>query len=567
MTRRTEIDGVPTLLAPTDGPLHAGLAFRVGMADEELPRRGITHLVEHLALYSAGIADYHYNGATGVRYTYFHMEGSPTAVVEFLNGVCASLRALPTARLAAEKEILRTEAQGRTNGVRSRLDLWRYGARGFGTVAYPELAVPTLTEDDLHAWVARYFTAQNAALWIAADEPPPGLRLELPQGERRPLPTTTSVLPTRPAYFFGDEGAVAWDAVVPQSPAVGAYSGVLERSLRRALRHEGGLSYQVSTDREVLGDGTALVTAYADALPEKQGAVLGGMVDVLAALRVGRVEAGDLSAVAESGVESFEQARRVAGHLPGQAIGLLLDRPVLTAEEVVSEIRGVTAADVTAVAQAAWADGLAMIPPGPGAEWAGLTAAPVASTSAVEGTEHVQLGNPAVGLRLAEEGVSLVREGYPPGTVLFSGCVGVLAWPDGGRRLVGEDGITVPVEPTLYAPDAGLTAFVDARTPRGTRIDVPARDAEDVPRPPQAETVPGAPARRRTSTARGVLALVGLAVVLLVGLVVLGGGIIDLVVDEDRIIVLDLVLMAVGGFLLGSAGWFARRVILSMTQD
>jgi hypothetical protein len=208
-----------------------------------------------------------------------------------------------------------------------------------------------------------------------------------------------------------------------------------------------------------------------------------------------------------------------------------------------------------------------MIPPGPGAEWAGLTAAPVASTSAVEGTEHVQLGNPAVGLRLAEEGVSLVREGYPPGTVLFSGCVGVLAWPDGGRRLVGEDGITVPVEPTLYAPDAGLTAFVDARTPRGTRIDVPARDAEDVPRPPQAETVPGAPARRRTSTARGVLALVGLAVVLLVGLVVLGGGIIDLVVDEDRIIVLDLVLMAVGGFLLGSAGWFARRVILSMTQD
>jgi len=564
MTDQIEIEGVPTLLAPTDGPLHAGLAFRVGMADEELPRRGITHLVEHLALYSAGIADYHYNGATGVRYTYFHMEGSQSEVVQFLNGVCASLRALPTARLAAEKEILRTEAQGRGTGIRARMDLWRYGARGFGTVAYPELAVPTLTEDDLHAWVGRYFTAQNASLWIAANEPPPGLRLELPQGERRPLPTVTSALPSRPAYFRGDEGAVAWDAVVPHSAAAGVFSGVLERVLRRSLRHEAGLSYQVSTDREVLGDGTDLVTAYADALPEKQGAVLGGMVDVLAGLRVGRVDPADLAAVVESSVESFEQAQRSASQLPGQAIGLLLDRPVLTAEEVVAEIRSVTAVDITAVALAGWRDGLAMIPPGPGAEWAGLVAAPVSSETAVEGAEHPQLGDPAIRLRVGRAGVSLVREDLAPGTVLFDSCVAVLAWPDGGRRLIGADGITVPVEPTLYAPDAGLTALVDGSIPPGVRIDQPARDPEDVPRTRVVEQAAEAVGPARISTGRGVVALVFLSLAMLAGLAILGFGLIDFFASSDRLIGLDVILLLVGLFVLGSAGWFSRWVILRM---
>ena len=48
MIRETEVDGVPTLLAPRNGPLAAGLTFRVGQADETLATAGITHLLEHL---------------------------------------------------------------------------------------------------------------------------------------------------------------------------------------------------------------------------------------------------------------------------------------------------------------------------------------------------------------------------------------------------------------------------------------------------------------------------------------------------------------------------------------
>ena len=67
MIRRLDVDGVPVLLGPTAGPMQAGLVFRVGFADEPLARRGITHLLEHLALYPLGLGDYHFNGTTGRR--------------------------------------------------------------------------------------------------------------------------------------------------------------------------------------------------------------------------------------------------------------------------------------------------------------------------------------------------------------------------------------------------------------------------------------------------------------------------------------------------------------------
>ena len=71
----TEVDGVPTLVAPTLGPPRAGLMFRVGQADETLARRGITHLLEHLALHPVGGSAYHHNGRTGPATTTFYVQG------------------------------------------------------------------------------------------------------------------------------------------------------------------------------------------------------------------------------------------------------------------------------------------------------------------------------------------------------------------------------------------------------------------------------------------------------------------------------------------------------------
>src|SRR6185503_10099087 len=44
------VDGLSTYWVEGGGAFRAVLAFRIGMADETLPTRGICHLVEHLAI-------------------------------------------------------------------------------------------------------------------------------------------------------------------------------------------------------------------------------------------------------------------------------------------------------------------------------------------------------------------------------------------------------------------------------------------------------------------------------------------------------------------------------------
>lgn len=107
-------------------------------------------------------------------------------------------------------------------------------------------------------------------------------------------------------------------------------SDVLEREMFRALRQETGLSYTAQTGYEVHGDGTATIVAVAEALPEKADAVLGGFVDVLAKLRVGRIDPADVQSVVGKAVDGFGNAEADAQRLPGYAFTMLVGQPNLT---------------------------------------------------------------------------------------------------------------------------------------------------------------------------------------------------------------------------------------------
>ncbi|MFI1993333.1 M16 family metallopeptidase [Actinoplanes sp. NPDC020271] len=556
MIRRLDVDGVPTLLAPTTGPMHAGLAFRVGLADEPLVKRGITHLVEHLALHSFGVADYHYNGATGVEHTYFHMRGAEADIVKFLNGVCAGLSDLPMQRLPVEKEILRTEENGRAEGATDGLPLWRYGARDYGMPAYPEWGLTGLTPDDLRAWVAHWFTKQNAALWIAGPDVPAGLQLTLPDGERRPAPAPSSALPVRPAFFQGPANVVAWDAVVPRRPAASVFAGVLERALFRSLRQESGLSYTVQTDYDPRGDGTAVLTALADALPERQEAVLGGFLDVLAAVRAGRVDPAEVTAVVNQHCEDFTRADEAGARLPGMAFGLLAGREPQSLETVLAELRAITPGDVAEVGRAAVADGLLMTPGPTAPEWAGYVPAPERSAEAVHGTSYPSLERPDRHLIAGEDGVSAVDPENLV-TVRFDRCSGVLAWPDGARRFIGHDGIQVHVEPTLFANGHAVVTALDTRVSPELRIAMPARDPSRIPAP----RPPASPAPVAARTGRGVL----ITLLVILGVVVLLCGGLGLLMSldaalesEDRGIAIGIAVVSLG--LAAGAGYGVYRL-------
>ncbi|GGM33157.1 hypothetical protein GCM10007977_038200 [Dactylosporangium sucinum] len=509
--RQQEVDGVPALLAPYNGPMIAGLTFRVGQVDETLPYRGITHLLEHLALHGRGLTDYHYNGSTGPIATTFTLQGGEDDIVAFLGGVCAALLDPPIDRLEAERSILRAEAAGRSGGVNEALPLWRYGSRDYGLLTYREMGLPRITGDDVRQWAETWFTRQNAVLWIAGDRIPEGLRLPLRDGVRRPVPAPSSALPVTPAYFQGDEGTVVFDGVMRRSVTGSVLAGVLERELFRGLRQEDGNSYTASASYDPRGDGFAVVTAFADVVPGKADAVLGGFVDVLAKLKVGRIDQADVDAVRAKAEDSFADPAVEVGMLPGRAINLLTGQPLLGVEELRAELHAVTAADVHAAFLEVHGSGLLQVPDGHGADWAGYTAAPTSSPTAVTGE---RFGN----LIVSAEGVS-AKFGDGAATVLFKECAIAVAFPDGGRQLIGHDGITIRIEPTVHPVPPEALRRIDAAVAEVT-VWQPARDPASIPKPQQPDAKRAAGDRQPPGTGRlvgGILALVAATIALCCG--------------------------------------------------
>ena len=476
------VDGVRVLLAHREGPITAGLFFRVGRADESLATSGITHLVEHLALFAQNTGDVHHNGETGDFYTHFHVTGTEAQVVSFMNAVCASLRDLPISRAETEKEILRTEAARSQRGMAALNRHERFGATGMGLVAHNEVGLSALTSEQVLEWARTRFTSANAVVWITSDELPVGLDLRLSEGVARPVEIGPEIVSEKPAYLVGAQGGVLIEAFVPRSSASTVFARMAGKALFRALRQEGGYSYTATCDYEPIDASTARVGLYADALPEQQAAVIGGMIDVLAALRAGTVDGEDLASAREANRQLLDVPALGAAVLPSAALSVLVGKTIAHPTLVLEDDMAVTAADIAAVADTVWRDALAQIPEG-GLEWAGFHLAPRWSTTTVSGESYPRFYEPGTHLIIGDAGVSLVA---PMGTVtvLFIECAGYVTVPDGGRRIVGLDGFSIPIEPTLHAGlSAEVVTALDARIAADTVIPFSARKPDDIPMP------------------------------------------------------------------------------------
>ncbi|MER6286425.1 M16 family metallopeptidase [Streptomyces sviceus] len=482
IVRHTTVDGIPTLFAPRPGEITAGLAFRVGHADETLPTAGITHLVEHLALHHLGLSDLHYNGATASTYTLFHVSGDETEIVTYLNSVCAALHDLPMDRLETEKEILRTEAGSRGQGPMSQMPLWRYGAQGYGLSSYDELGTRSLTADQVRHWAETRFTRDNAVLFLTADRVPDGLDLTLPAGRRFPTPAPSSALPVTPAYLRGEDGHLVFTSVVRRSTAAAVFAEVLSRALFQDLRQKGGYSYSAEADYSSRDADFATLTAYADALPQKQDAAVGGFVDAFARLRAGRIEQAELDSARGKLLKRYDVPDLGAALLPSYALSLLTGHRILTPEQHKDELRAVRIDDLREVAREAWDGGLLQVP-ARGAEWAGLTPAPRFSPSGVSGTLHPSLEDDEVTLIIGETGVTLSTPGGLV-TVRYDACAAMTTRPDGARCLTGLDGFQIAVEPTLFGDvTAERIAVLDKAVPATAVVPLPVRPAEEIPQP------------------------------------------------------------------------------------
>lgn len=333
-------------------------------------------------------------------------------------------------------------------------------------------------------------------------------------------------LPQTPAFFSGSGGLTAVTAVTPRSVTASVFAGALERELFQALRQRDGLSYTAATNYEPRGDGYATLTALADALPEKQDAVLGGFIDVLAKVRVGRIDEANIAAVIGKAMEALSADDADNARLASAAFDVLTGEGVTASDDLLQQVKEVTPEAVHEVATDVLADSLLMTPYGRTADWAGFIAAPTSSATKVTGTDYPGQGGLAQRLVVGTDGVSLVSTGSDEfATVHYDTCAAVLTWPDGGRQLLGEDGISIRLEPTLYQ---GLTTeAVDQGVPAQLRVELPARDPEEIPQPPPVSRRPGLLRRFTTFSTRKKVRVValsclatgvsGLSVALLIG--------------------------------------------------
>jgi zinc protease len=467
---RTEIDGVPAIVGDVPGRAKAALVFRAGQSDETLATRGLTHLVEHLALgdevrtnVAAGYVDQTATVAI--------VEGSPAEVAQRLETIAQRFGALPLDRLDVERRVLLAEGDTPPHPAHE-LFTWHFGARGPGLVAKPELGLRRVSTDDVAAHAATWFTKDNAGL--ALSQPLPELRrLAPPDGERRqvgqhprvrrwPLPCEVEHEGTR---YTGLGAPVAGDAEVPVLRAL------LERLAWRILRHELGLAYHVDCRAEPIQSGLRFVNISTDALAADAGRATAFMFDAIRAIARGDVSDDDLTGA------KGDILRGMADEPVALLIGVV--RVELgsgrrrSPAELIEKLQAVTAEDV-ARAAASMRDALiATLPTG---QRSGVLPRLIGGDMRLIDGRRMSLTQEAehAELRIGGDGVTAIDRDGRVATVLFSECVAAVHAADAALVLIGPDDAHVVINPA-HTPD-GSAVLAQVLASVDPRVVIPAPD-------------------------------------------------------------------------------------------
>ena len=471
--QRTEVDGVLVLHTDgDDGRLQGGLVFRVGMCDEELPAHGITHLIEHLALFPHRNVPFSMNGMTGMTTTSFVADGSPQEVGAHLSNVAATLAQLPYERLEIESRVLRAEAARRSASAQTAALAIRYGATSFGLPNREELGLHHPSAQHLEAWRQYFMTRGNAFVWLSGP-PPPELDLSaLPSGDRRPVPMALPLPLQTPARArLGSEG-VSVSMTSARTTAHTAAMVVLSRVLHERLRNDLGLSYHVGLGRELLSSELAHWTIGADCRPDDTAVVIGHIQAEFARLRVEGIPSAELARYA-----SQWQRAELEEHAPlSEAVAwghdwlLGIEPPTFSA--LGERVAGLTPQAVSTALVSTLTTALWLVPRG--VEFKDKRIVDVASWSAtrLHGTvyklrEEFDGGPTKERFIVGAEGLSWEwEEGEHSGavTVMWAAAVAAIQHPD-GWTIIGRDGFQVHIVERMWIGGDQVTASIAAHVP------------------------------------------------------------------------------------------------------
>ena len=454
--------------APSTGPTVASLYFRVGVADEPLPWRGLTRLVERLTM--SGLEHPDAVAVTGLSDTRFAAQGDPQEVSGFLSRTVAGLQRLRVEDLESVRRSLRDDnADGRQ--LLSEVALaTRYGPNGYGLIGYPELGLHQAEVRPVRRWVEQRFVADNAVLAVLGDLPP-GLELDLPTGEHHPPPPPPTPLVALPAWTPTEFSATVVSMVLPRAPTLGPLARHLDRALREHLRRQLGESYHADVWTEALdADQTHLLVA-ANA-PDRAGdQVCRAIAELLDQFTDGGVTDADHRSMID---ELREFAASPAGRhaeLDEAARAVLHRREPMTLHRTCEELEEFDPASFgellgTHLQSALYLLGGVDDPP------LSLKALPAKwAQTPVNGRKHARRLRTDEDRRQLEDRLILGNDGITlqtsswSSTVRFGEVRAVQAHSDGPRVLYGGDGSALAIDPHDWEAGQEVRDAIDHRVP------------------------------------------------------------------------------------------------------
>ena len=492
---------MPTLLAARDdGGCFAGLVFRVGGADEHLAVRGVTHLVEHLALRAAGLPATHARDGLSDLVTRFSVTGTPDEVAAALTAVCTGLRTPPTRLLDEERLAMRAEELARDDAATRAAALMRWGARGRGLASYPDVGLAVLDAEDrrdlgagrLHPWERRAVGQRRGR--------PRGLDLDPARGRAAAAaraPHRSCRAPRRGSRWR--HGACRSPGSSPRCAATDVYAHLLDRALREDL------------------DGLVTsVRAHASAARRPRPAMVDGRRARPAqgprgarGRRRRRAGAGALGAARRGRPRGRRRGAPRGGPARPRARGPRRGgrRPAARAHRPPARGAPGGAARGQCGGRPRRRRDPSTAAPSPRCRSADSTgpasrATPSGSSAVVDGREHPVRGGGRAVLVVGTDGVSL-RSAAGVVTVRYRELAAMEAFADGGRWLVGEDGFRVHVEPDRATRSTPRTsARIDEAVDAARIVHLAARPDDRLPRPADPRTS-AAPRRRLPRLPRG----------------------------------------------------------------
>jgi hypothetical protein len=466
-----EIDGIPAFWVEADGPCYAGLIFRVGQADETVPTRGLTHLVEHLAMHALGEPQYQCNAAVGLTTTDFYARGSSEEMAQFLEGVCGSLSDLRMDRIRPEARVLRTEAAKRNPGVHARMSWLRFGHTGQGLSWLPEFYFRNPRPGPVGEWASERFTRGNCAVWYVG-RLPAQLRLPLPEGPRHPYGPVVRItdLPL-PAAIRGDDEGVAISLESARTSASTASLRVAMNRVRSEARMEHGLIYGGDWDREPLSTDRAHNTVWFSCMKEHAAELQDRLIATLDDLAANGPTEEEIEEDGTAMARQAEDPDSRPQDASAAARYAVSGSPAVSMADLIEEHSRLTPAACAASMTEMLETAILAVPPvarRPG----GYNEYPI-SAPVVEGRSFGRANSKKDDgdrLIIGPDGVSRVGKNGAASTVRWDSCVAFILEGEGEWVLLDAEGFAVRVESDDFDDIDVIRDLIDRALPIPIRI-------------------------------------------------------------------------------------------------